>query len=256
MLRRQLAFLVVINALVSLVIAVGVAWVFEARRPDPEELAAINTPRPQPVLALPAGGAEAPAPPASPPASEAGLTQAPPTPTPQPEPADEVYVVQPGDTLLAISTRYGVTVDAILAANNLTNPDFVFAGQRLVIPLLSGAPRPTPTLQPSAAASAGIQLTSIQNPGDLANEQILVVNESDTAITLQGWRLERLDGPAYTFRSDTPLFPGGSLRVHSRAGTDTTIDLYWGLTESIWRSGVTAQLRNAQGDVVATLRVP
>ncbi len=253
--RRQLFFLVLVNALVSLVIAVVVAWVFEARRPDPEELAAINTPRPQPVLALPAGG-ESPAQPVVPSPAEAEPTPIPPTPTPEPEPVDEVYVVQPGDTLLAIATRFGVTVDSILAANNLTNPDFVFAGQRLVIPLMSGAARPTATPQARAASSASIQLTSIQNPGDLANEQILVINESDTAVSLQGWRLERSDGPTYIFRSDTPLFPGGSLRVHSRAGTDTTIDLYWGLTEAVWRSGVTAQLRNAQGEIVASLRVP
>ena len=50
--RRQLAFLVLINAVVSLVIALGVVWAYEMRRPDPEELAAIYTPRPQPILAV------------------------------------------------------------------------------------------------------------------------------------------------------------------------------------------------------------
>lgn len=251
--RRQLAFLVLLNALVSLAIAVVVVWAFEARRPDPEELAAINTPRPQPVLAVPAAGAPAAAAPT--PAAEAASPELPPTATPAPDPVEEVYVVQPGDTLLAIATRYGITVDSILVANNLTNPDFVFAGQRLVIPVLGNVTPATPT--PAAAqGSAGIQLTGVLNPGDLANEQILLVNESDSAVTLQGWRLERVDGPVYTFRSDTPLFPGGSLRIHSMGGTDTTIDLYWGLAEPVWTSGATAQLRNAQGDVVASYRVP
>ena len=253
--RRHLAFLVIINALVSLAIAVAVAWVFEARRPDPEELAAINTPRPQPVLAAPADPApQAPA--ANPTPAESGLVEAPATPTPQPEAVDEVYVVQPGDTLLAIATRYGITVDAILAANNLTNPDFVFSGQRLVIPVIGSAPVATATTPGITLGPAGIQLTGVLNPGDLANEQSLVVNESDAAVSLQGWQLQRVDGPAYTFRSDTPLFPGGSLRIHSAAGQDTTIDLYWGLGEAVWRSGVTAQLRNAQGEVVTSFSVP
>ena len=38
--RRQLAFVILLNALVSLVIAVLVVWVVELRRPDPEALAA------------------------------------------------------------------------------------------------------------------------------------------------------------------------------------------------------------------------
>ena len=42
--RRQLAFLIVINAFISLAIALCVAWVIEARRPDPEELAALAQP--------------------------------------------------------------------------------------------------------------------------------------------------------------------------------------------------------------------
>ena len=42
--RRQLSFVIILNALISLVIAMAVVWVVEARRPDPEALAAINTP--------------------------------------------------------------------------------------------------------------------------------------------------------------------------------------------------------------------
>lgn len=47
---------------------------------------------------------------------------------------DEVYVVQPGDTLFAIALRFGVTASDIAAANNLSNPNLIFVGQRLVIP--------------------------------------------------------------------------------------------------------------------------
>ncbi len=47
---------------------------------------------------------------------------------------DEVYVVQPGDTLSAIALRFGVTAADIAAANSLSNPNLIFVGQRLVIP--------------------------------------------------------------------------------------------------------------------------
>ena len=40
--RRQLAFVVIFNALISLAIAVAVVWVVELRRPDPETLAAAH----------------------------------------------------------------------------------------------------------------------------------------------------------------------------------------------------------------------
>jgi LysM repeat protein len=52
----------------------------------------------------------------------------------------ETYYVQPGDTLGEISTRYGVSVDALMQANGLTNPNLLSVGQTLTIPL----PTPQP----------------------------------------------------------------------------------------------------------------
>ncbi len=47
--------------------------------------------------------------------------------------ADESYVVQPGDTLSAIAFEYGVSVDDLVRANGLDDPDQIFAGESLVI---------------------------------------------------------------------------------------------------------------------------
>ncbi len=44
------------------------------------------------------------------------------------------HVVQSGDTLFVIAQRYGVTVDAIVQANNMANPDALQIGQELIIP--------------------------------------------------------------------------------------------------------------------------
>ena len=49
------------------------------------------------------------------------------------------HVVQPGQNLFRIALRYGTTVDAIVAANGLTNSHTVYVGQRLVIPGTSSA---------------------------------------------------------------------------------------------------------------------
>jgi lysozyme len=49
------------------------------------------------------------------------------------------YCIQPGDTLFELAMRFHTTVDAILAANpQITNPNFIRAGQNLNIPQAGG----------------------------------------------------------------------------------------------------------------------
>jgi LysM repeat protein len=45
-----------------------------------------------------------------------------------------LYTVQEGDSLSAISQRFGVSAEAIMAANNISNPDLLRVGDQLVIP--------------------------------------------------------------------------------------------------------------------------
>jgi murein DD-endopeptidase MepM/ murein hydrolase activator NlpD len=47
---------------------------------------------------------------------------------------DIVHVLQRGETLYAISRRYKVSADAIMSFNNISNPDRLKAGQKLLIP--------------------------------------------------------------------------------------------------------------------------
>jgi LysM repeat protein len=44
------------------------------------------------------------------------------------------HVVQAGESLLSIATRYGVTVEAILTINDLPDPNQIYVGQELIIP--------------------------------------------------------------------------------------------------------------------------
>lgn len=61
-----------------------------------------------------------------------------PTPTPVALPTQNIYVVQPGDTLARIAQRFGVSVDAIVAANGLGSADIIGVGVRLLIPSTEG----------------------------------------------------------------------------------------------------------------------
>ncbi|HEX7068275.1 MAG TPA: LysM peptidoglycan-binding domain-containing protein [Candidatus Limnocylindria bacterium] len=77
-----------------------------------------------------------------------------PTPTVAPSAAGAVHVVQAGENLTWIARRYGVSVDAIVAANGIANPSRIYGGQQLTIPGSSAVPAPA---GPSADAPTAIQ---------------------------------------------------------------------------------------------------
>lgn len=77
------------------------------------------------------------------------------------------YIVQPGDNPTRIARRFGVNLDALLAANNLTPTTPIYAGQRLIIPETmpasianAGAPPSTP------AGTKGLAMAT-RHPEDL-----------------------------------------------------------------------------------------
>jgi LysM repeat protein len=66
------------------------------------------------------------------------------------------YIVQRGDSLSKIAKQFGVTVAAIVAANNIADADHIEEGQRLAIPPPSttSSPAPATTAAPDAPTSA------------------------------------------------------------------------------------------------------
>lgn len=67
-----------------------------------------------------------------------------------------VHVVTPGETLFGIAMRYGVTVDRLVQANGLRSANYIFSGQRLVIPTAGGGKvTRTSVRQVVAAPTAG-----------------------------------------------------------------------------------------------------
>lgn len=62
-----------------------------------------------------------------------------PTPTPS-----GVYIVRAGDTLSKIADNFETTVEELLAANNLSDPDRIQVGQELRLPYTGTSPASTP----------------------------------------------------------------------------------------------------------------
>jgi len=44
------------------------------------------------------------------------------------------YIVRPGNTLSSVAWRYGSSVNALMRANHIWNPNVIYVGQRLCIP--------------------------------------------------------------------------------------------------------------------------
>jgi LysM repeat protein len=93
---------------------------------------------------------------------EAGATEESTQPPATEQPREDViHTVVAGDTLGKLADQYGVTIEAIAAANNLVDINTLEVGQQLLIPLSGNIPEPTPG-------------------GEGGQEQIYIVRAGDT----------------------------------------------------------------------------
>ena len=105
------------------------------------------------------------------------------------------YVVQRGDTLFSIATRYGTTAQALASANGLPNANRIYVGQRLTIPG-SSIPASGP-----APDSGGSQAYTVRAGDTLAS---IAYRYGTTA-----WTIAAANGLANPNR----IYPGQTLRI-------------------------------------------
>jgi len=65
-------------------------------------------------------------------------------PPPPPGGCTVIHIVKRGEYLKQIAARYHTTVNAIVRANHIQNPNLIYPGQRLKIPVRCQGPAPTP----------------------------------------------------------------------------------------------------------------
>ena len=133
-----------------------------------------------------------------------------PTAVPPPPGVGFPYVVQWGDTLYGIARRFGVTMDAIVAANGLANPNQIRAGQVLIIPT---GPTPPPPSGTSYVVQPGDTLYGIARKFGVTLDAIVALN--------------RIVNPWYIRAGQVLLIPTGapppppSTRMHIVVAGDT-----------------------------------
>jgi LysM repeat protein len=212
-------------------------------------------------------------------AAVASVPTAPPTETATPAPL--VYTVEEGDTLSGIALTFGVSIQDIVEVNNMANPDVLNIGQELVIPghFITPAAPPTdeatieasplelsPTAEPVPASPAPplptltpsgppvVEIWQVLASERLAAEVVVVRNRGGQA-NLEKWTISDAEENLFTFPALT-LFTDGEVRIHSAAGQNTPVDLYWGRATPAWHSGELITLNDADGSVVDTYIVP
>jgi LysM repeat protein len=105
-----------------------------------------------------------------------------------------VYTVQPGDTLSSIAAQHGTSANALVRANGLVNANYIYAGQRLVIP--------------AGGSSDG-------DGGQGGEGQIYTVRRGDTLASIAylrettAWAIANANGLA----NPNYIYPGQRLRI-------------------------------------------
>jgi len=116
-----------------------------------------------------------------------------------------------------------------------------------------GAAEPVSTINPQD--DIPVKISSVIGAGTLSSEIVVVKFEGEGQLDLASWQLKDEDGNIFKFTKLT-LYPNGAVQIHTAIGTDTVIDLYWGIGEAVWSSGENARLFDAQGNLRAVYRVP
>lgn len=176
-----------------------------------------------------------------------------PTLTPTDPSGCPTYTIKPGDILGNVAPQFGVTVADVMRANDLTERDItrLQIGQVLIMPV-NGCGLATPTPEPTATATGEptrpptstplgivpvsptqLEVVRIINPGDITTEGLELRNASGTLIEIGGWTLRDSDGNTFTFPA-LQLFESRRVIVYTRAGENTALALFWGLTKPVW----------------------
>lgn len=122
---------------------------------------------------------------------------------------ETIHVVQRGEYLSAICERYGVTMSAVMQANNIADANRIYIGQHLVIPSGGGSTYGTGSVTSSSyAVSGGCTEYYRVRPGDYLGK-----------IALQfGVTVQSIQGANGIWSS--LIFPGTRLRIPCAEGAD------------------------------------
>lgn len=197
-----------------------------------------------------------------------------PTPSATPPQSEILYVVQPGDSLTSIALRFRVSLEELMRANGITDPDYISVGQKLLIPAgtspivtRASAPTHTPAAPPTPLftdtppakpspilAGLLLQVIAVIGAGDPEQEALYLANTGIEPVELKGWTVS--DGRGHVYRFPAVTLQGhGTIILHTGAGQDDEVNLYWGLDTALWEDGTTVLVKDAGGRIIVQYEV-
>jgi len=108
-------------------------------------------------------------------------------------PNSAAYIVQAGDTLYSIATKFNITVAALQQANNIANPNALAVGQRLFIPgvaaqnIVTPAPTargPTATVNPTPTSQTACPECNEGSNVNPSETETYIVKAGDTLASI------------------------------------------------------------------------
>ncbi len=128
--------------------------------------------------------------------------------------ADTTYVVKSGDSLSKIAVQFGVSVQAIVAANGLADPNLIVVGQTLIIPApgtVPSAPAPSQpaggfTIQTTYKIQSGDTLYKISRHFGVSLAALMAANNLTSTIIFVGQTLN-IPAAGSTVTAPAPAAP-------------------------------------------------
>ncbi|HZW02433.1 MAG TPA: lamin tail domain-containing protein [Anaerolineaceae bacterium] len=114
-------------------------------------------------------------------------------------------------------------------------------------------PQPDPVLP--SLDEEWMQVDTVIGAGDLNNEVVVFARVGEGDLRLTGWQVVDENRNRFTF-PDLLLNTNGAVRLYSRAGEDSVMELYWDLDEAVWSSGELVTLLDPEGNTRATYQIP
>jgi hypothetical protein len=204
-----------------------------------------------------------------------------------------LHTIVDGDTPYGVALQYGADFFRVMEVNGLNDEtaSLLQIGDQLIVPLegcpLTGpitTPAPTvesadassateeataeatpelftatPTLRPTltlppTAVNAQVEIAEVRGVGDITAESVVIRNNGNN-VNMRGWTISDAQDNTYTF-AERILFSQGLVTVNSRVGQDTPVALFWNRTAPAFEPGDVVTLRDNQGVVQSSFRVP